>query len=420
MRMSLRISMVKVLWHIFFKPATTPQTTSAATTSNGSVTPSTTTAKPSTYPLPVPTERLFVCVLGDNVIVVQDGFCDVLLLVYKSRFPFGGSARLPVIEDFRKTNPGSCVITKCGIDMTVLQSAHPSPTKLKSANGTRDLAWFEGNNFRHYAKLDLEIQSGNNGTVTSYIDYFKALREEQNKMNLKGVHIIGVSPLISSKSDTLDDDMRSQLRRYVTEIRPYALLIRTTQLEKIPIFNFKCHLNGPSLWTHLENVKHQVSFVQSLDFVNTVQLPSDLRILLSFSCGGYKTYYKSLHQYDPNNPDIDSLRREECTRSFLAAKSVRWDSRTCHRPMLLETDSMTNYILTRTLRNDFVDMFDTNVTYKMKICNAQKIYNFRGGYVLFDFDQIDTGNKCGDTNFTQGYADAHYIKTYMKTSFTHC
>ncbi|XP_064468489.1 uncharacterized protein LOC135379174 [Ornithodoros turicata] len=310
---------------IIFKPSdkastayTFSRSSSSSLQSSSSLTPSLTTTKAQTHPLPQAAERLFVCVLKNYGVVVPDGLCGVLLLTYRHRFPHGTLTRLLIVENFTNTNPGgSCIITKCGINMILLQTTdNQALDKLASADGTKDLQWFEGLNFRHYGMLNLRIGLHTEAAITRVINYFKALREKQNQMNTRGLHIIGVTPYFYTNAPTIGDDIKEDLRRIVTEVDLDALLIRTTQTESA-LFEPECRLTGPSLWTHLDNLEKQVTFVQSLEFARTVQLPSDLRILLSFSCTGFRTFYKSLSAH-LSHQDIDIIRHEKCRVSQLA------------------------------------------------------------------------------------------------------
>ncbi|XP_064465445.1 uncharacterized protein LOC135376974 [Ornithodoros turicata] len=289
---------------------------------------------------------------------------------------------------------------------------------LQTTNGRDNLAWFGRNNLPHFAQLNIKLFTSNNDAqIDDIISFFKGLRDQQTQIQTRGLHIIGVIPAVYDAADTINDEMRSQLLRYARELSPDALLVRTSQREEI-VGVPSCRLNAPSLWTHLANVIGQPSFVQSLGLIKTVQLPSDLPLLLSFTCARYMITYRGIPRGLAND-NMDLVSNQQCQKCQITTLNL-WFNWDCTRKFGLEKRSMTNYVAKKFLSRTEIYMFDTNVTYRMKICNAQKLYNFRGGYVLFLVNHLDSGNTCKDTNFTRGYADIHYIRAYMNTAFTNC
>ncbi|XP_064465296.1 uncharacterized protein LOC135376731 isoform X2 [Ornithodoros turicata] len=398
-------------------------TTTSSSTSTTTTTTSTSSSSTSTTSSPIgtpstsassPTERLLVCVTKDANQMPQN-LCDVLLFIHRNRFVF--KSWNTDVEAFASANAETCRGTKCGIEMPILV-ASKALQELQTTDGRGNLARLERNNLRHFAKLNIKLTSHENDEhINAVISFFKGLRDEQNQMQTRGLHIIGVIPAIYDTADTINDEMRSQLLRYARELAPDALLVRTSQTGDI-VGLPSCRLNAPSLWTHLANVIGQPSFTQSLDLIKTVQLPSDLPLLLSFTCVRYQITYKGIPR-GLSNQDMDTVSNQKCQKCVTATLDL-WYNWDCTRNFGLEKRSMTNYVTKKLLSRTEIFMFDTNVTYRMKICNAQRMYNFRGGYVLFFVNDLDSGNTCKDTNFTRGYADIHYVRAYMNTAFTNC
>ncbi|XP_064468384.1 uncharacterized protein LOC135379058 isoform X3 [Ornithodoros turicata] len=275
--------------------STTTSTSTTSTSTSTSSTSTSTTSSPigtaSTPASPHTAERLLVCVTSD-VNGMPDNLCDVLLLECRDRFPF--KRRQSEVEKFATASAVTFRGTKCGIDMPILVPSK-SLQDLQTTNGRDNLAWFGRNNLPHFAQLNIKLFTSNNDAqIDDIISFFKGLRDQQTQMQTRGLHIIGVIPAVYDAADTINDEMRSQLLRYARELSPDALLVRTSQREEI-VGVPSCRLNAPSLWTHLANVIGQPSFVQSLELIKTVQLPSDLPILLSFTCARYMITYRGLH-----------------------------------------------------------------------------------------------------------------------------
>ncbi|XP_064465513.1 uncharacterized protein LOC135377144 isoform X3 [Ornithodoros turicata] len=164
------------------------------------------------------------------------------------------------------------------------------------------------------------------------------------------------------KSDATRDLMREHIQRYIKEMNLDAVMFQTSQtyrlLRTVPeLEGVVCYPRGPAMWTDLGEFWDQMTF--------------------------------------------------KCLEHTHIKKGI-------------ENSSMTYYYMYFTIQTTEIVMLDTNETFEMKICNAQRQYSYDGGYVLFDIVRGDVENLCGDTNFTDGFADAHYIKKFMHRSFKDC
>ncbi|XP_064465511.1 uncharacterized protein LOC135377144 isoform X1 [Ornithodoros turicata] len=227
------------------------------------------------------------------------------------------------------------------------------------------------------------------------------------------------------KSDATRDLMREHIQRYIKEMNLDAVMFQTSQtyrlLRTVPeLEGVVCYPRGPAMWTDLGEFWDQMTFVYTLEFMKSLRLPHNLRVLLAFSSAAYNNVYRPPTWKD----DINIYPNRKCSTSNILHNAYEWNRRKClehtHIKKGIENSSMTYYYMYFTIQTTEIVMLDTNETFEMKICNAQRQYSYDGGYVLFDIVRGDVENLCGDTNFTDGFADAHYIKKFMHRSFKDC
>ncbi|XP_064475408.1 uncharacterized protein LOC135389274 [Ornithodoros turicata] len=386
---------------------------------------STTTRKPTKQALP---SKVLLCTSAATR-HPPDGICDFLLYspsILTSLTTSGTderdallSAFIEHVEDFQHT--------KAGLD---IQELHRS--KVSKHMGSRSSEIFLRDlwrdQVRHFGVLDFELTTSTRDSVIHTVikmlkeidtlqKSFRGPREEF------GYYFLGVAVLYKKLPDT-DEIMKAHFQLMISEAKPDAVVFRTTYLRRLKD-DALCRSTGPSLWAHATMID-QPTFVETLEFRKTVDVPRNITQLLSLTPSGRWTKYNITQQipFDmlTEAPDLGDNRT--CVESVNDDKFayVCRDGSKYGQFHTSFKDVLDKQRITRILRGSTTSVlsYDDKFTVLAKMCKAQKEFGFFGGWLVFSAHKDDVLNSCKDTTYTDGYAFLHYVKDYMRRQLREC